>query len=942
MKIESTVVHLKTPHLQRELIIGDRQVGKTAIAVDAIIHQARLRQHEADYVMGEPSSTVGAEKAGSTCVYVAVGQKRSSVAQLNKKLEEAGAMDWTVIVAATASDSAPLQFGRRCALIPMETPRRNGGPDFYGNRFSGTRFSGIGLRARQEVVSNMVRFTKLINNLRRKEIQRFQDHKQCSFLQYASYRETGFGAFAYVSSSYQRGIFSQTVWKFKGLQRPKFDAQQYNLRGYYAGANEVKGTSKVHGKLPCKSGVRVTDLVVWKPTTSLVCEAPQPYKFLHLAFKAMGKIGNFNIKQFNAYKLALCLAKIDHYSILASQNKGYLGMVDLMSIVSDPSFLLYCYGLIKKTKQTVGIDHVLPTGITERGLLKLSSELKDGKYRPKPTKRVMIPKADKSKLRPLGIASTKDKIVQKALKTVLEPLYEPIFSDTSYGFRPSRSCHKALSHIEFQWPNTIWLLEFDFRQAFDKINHHVLISQLCRRFRDPKINRVIWDMLKTGYIHLKGHVDSKLTLSEGTPQGSILSPLLCNIYLDQLDKYILQELIPKYSSAHPSKMGLSKKKVSSDYRDAVIRVGDNKWSPVYDQIKDLAPNVPYKTRLKILRQLRVAEAQKTNIPMYEDVDKFRLTYVRYADDFLLGFIGTKSTAKSILAEILWFCESELKMGINPDKTGIRHRSQGVMFLGYKIWLDANNTVSSSGPSRATRTRLMFSVPVAQLFKKYADKGFFTKARKGTVDKYVARRQDKWLFLKPYFIVQRYNSVVRGLINYYSGSERLMDIYHVIYTLRRSAALTLAHHKKRISAKWAFKTWGPNLKVELPCPSTDKVKNAEFFFPSLEKHNYRWGSSDIGEVSRKVIAGFPLAKTMTLVKAAKELQCSIPNCNNQASDWHHIRHRRKVAGTDSEKSFQVVHARQIPVCKKHHRDIHAGRYDGVSLNKIHGYETEADK
>ena len=97
--------------MQRELIIGDRQVGKTAIAVDTIIHQTALRQLEADYVnLKSAASCVGAEKAGSTCVYVAIGQKRSSVAQLAKKLEEVNAMPWTVIIAATASDSAPLQF----------------------------------------------------------------------------------------------------------------------------------------------------------------------------------------------------------------------------------------------------------------------------------------------------------------------------------------------------------------------------------------------------------------------------------------------------------------------------------------------------------------------------------------------------------------------------------------------------------------------------------------------------------------------------------------------------------------------------------------------------------------------------------------------------------------------------------------------------------------
>lgn len=115
------------------------------------------------------------------------------------------------------------------------------------------------------------------------------------------------------------------------------------------------------------------------------------------------------------------------------------------------------------------------------------------------------------------------------------------------------------------------------------------------------------------------------------------------------------------------------------------------------------------------------------------------------------------------------------MRMNQDKTGFRHQSQGVIFLGYKVWLDAKTTVSSSGPSRSTRTRRMFSVRVAKRFKKYADKGFFMKARKGGGDKYVARRQDKWRFFKPYFIVQRYTSVVRGLMNYISGSERFMPI-----------------------------------------------------------------------------------------------------------------------------------------------------------------------
>jgi retron-type reverse transcriptase len=702
------------------------------------------------------------------------------------------------------------------------------------------------------------------------------------------------------------------------------------------------GTFKVSGS-PDKSGERVTDSTARLETTSaLVCEAPQPDKFLKLAINTMKKMGNVNPELFNVYKLAVALAKIDFYGELARRDKvKNIGCVDLISILCEPSFLLYCFSLIKRGPQATGIDNILPTGMTSKAIIKLAQELKTGTYRPKPTKRVMIPKADKSKLRPLGIASTKDKVVQQALKLILEPLYEPIFLDVSYGFRPNKSCHKALFDIEHQWPGTVWLLEFDFRQAFDKINHHVLISQLSRRFHDPRINRIIWSMLKTGYIHLKGLVDSKLTLTEGTPQGSILSPLLCNIYLHQLDLWIVQDLIPRYSVNYPGTTGV-RKRISEAYRNAVFRWKSNEWSDVLMSASKHSPDVALKDRKKIIQRLRTMQAMKADVPYYEDLDLYRLNYARFADDFLLGFIGTKASAKAILTEILWFCEAELKMGVNSEKTGISHKSQGVMFLGYKIWQQGETTVGCGNYQRRSRTRLMFTIPVHKLFKKYSDKGFFIRAKKGnlggTGERTVARRQDKWLFLKPYYIIHRYNAVVRGLINYYKGSERLSDLYHIIYTLRRSAALTLAHHKNKKTAQWAFKTWGPELKVAMGEGENDSEKHVEFYFPSLEQHKNRWGQENVNDISRNLISGFPVPKSMALIQSASELACSIPGCHNQASDWHHLRHKRKIGQSGSARVLAVAFARQIPVCKRHHELIHTGKYDGVNLKKIPGYET----
>jgi hypothetical protein len=327
----------------------------------------------------------------------------------------------------------------------------------------------------------------------------------------------------------------------------------------------------------------------------------------------------------------------------------------------------------------------------------------------------------------------------------------------------------------------------------------------------------------------------------------------------------------------------------------------------------------------------VEEAKALNIPYYSKTNSNRLTYSRYADDFLLGYRGTKQEAREILVEVLNFCETTLKMGVNPEKTGIAHKEDGVIYLGYKIWLDKDMTLETSG-QRTVRTRMKFSVPLEKLYKKYAEKGFFKKAKRNNAIRYVARKQDKYMFMEPYYIVQRYNAVVRGLINYYSGSERLSHLYRLLYDLRRSAALTLAHSKKKKSASWSFNKWGSELKIQTP-----DNKETEFYLPSLEKRKERWGKGDVNEISRTTIQGFAYPKTLTFVKSASELECAIPKCNNQAIQWHHIKHRRKIGGKGLRRQFVIAAARQIPVCKMHHSQIHKGQYDGPNLRGIKGYE-----
>lgn len=243
-----------------------------------------------------------------------------------------------------------------------------------------------------------------------------------------------------------------------------------------------------------------------------------------------------------------------------------------------------------------------------------------------------------------------------------------------------------------------------------------------------------------------------------------------------------------------------------------------------------------------LQTIRIENAKFLDVPYYEKSD-IGVNYVRYADDFLIGLRG-KEVAKRIVQEIVWFCEGyALKMQINPENSGIRHVSDGVIFLGYKLFLNRSLPLPAFGEQRAKHTRMMFGVPIERLLKRYAEKGFVRK-RKGTRDKYVARYQTKFVGLPPYLVITRYNAVVRGLVNYYRGSERLSYMGELLHILRKSAALTLAHQQKSRSASYAFKRWGKNLTVS----TTDsKQQPLRFEIPSLAKE---WKGGDVNELTRR--------------------------------------------------------------------------------------------
>lgn len=600
----------------------------------------------------------------------------------------------------------------------------------------------------------------------------------------------------------------------------------------------------------------------------------------------------------------------------------------LYKTLCNPCVLLIAYSSLKGKKAS-GVDDVPIENVTLASMISLSKELQNNKYSPNPTKRVFIPKAN-GKMRPLGIASSKDKIVQKTLLIILEPLFENVFLDSSHGFRPNRSCHSALKSIYYRWRGIKWFIECDFVSCFDRISHSIVLSIFNEYVDDYWTSNLLNRFLKKGYIHFGGLCDSQLELRLGTPQGSIISPLICNILLHKLDSF-MEEYINKYSNYDSSNM-----KISEEYCKSRKYMGTD-WKPVWKNLRELTHKSVSGDKIRAaLRTIRKLDAATRGVRYYqEDPNMIKIQYIRYADDFIIGLISDKKFALKTLCTVSLFSDS-LGMRLNIDKSGVKHHEKGTLFLGFKIYGDYGFNVkwrkNKDGHSqRVGNVVLKFGIPLEKLFERYADRGFFQKVKKKKSGKFVGRRQDKWLFLDhEYDIIQRFNSVVRGIKYYYSCSTYRSVLDRFWHILKRSAALTLAHKNKKRSTKWAFDKFGNNLTVT----NRKGDKTVSFEIPTADgKIKFANGKLDYMLV---VPRGVPLPITLTAVCSASELDCAIPNCTLKASEWHHIKHRKRIKGNQKLRAIYAYTAKQIPLCKNHHNWVHTGKYDGPSLRKLPGY------
>lgn len=408
----------------------------------------------------------------------------------------------------------------------------------------------------------------------------------------------------------------------------------------------------------------------------------------------------------------------------------------------DIYFIAYKNLYANNGAATKGVNDDTADGFSEEKVAKIIKLLASEEYIPNPVRRTYIEKQNSQKMRPLGIPTFTDKLVQEVLRMILEAIYEPIFLNCSHGFRVGRSCHTALKDIRNGFTGIRWFVEGDIKGCFDNIDHAVLTGCINNKVKDAKLIKLIYKFLKAGYMeNWKYH-----TTFSGTPQGGIISPLLANIYLHELDRFV--------------------EKLKQEFDEPATE----SYTPEYKRIANTLYNVRRRIRnakneerkAVLLAEYNAIRAELLKTPAKSQTDK-KLRYIRYADDFLIGVNGDKENCKWVKARIAEFIKNTLKMELSEEKTLITHSSQSARFLGYDVRVRRNDCIKPSGLGFTKRTlnnKIELLIPLDEKIKKFLfDNKVVKQDEHGQMSPI---RRTSLLRLTDLEVVSSFNAELRGI------------------------------------------------------------------------------------------------------------------------------------------------------------------------------------
>ncbi len=568
----------------------------------------------------------------------------------------------------------------------------------------------------------------------------------------------------------------------------------------------------------------------------------------------------------------------------------------------NPDHYLKGYGRIYRNfgAMTKGSTEETVDGMSVRKIHAIIDLLKQERYQWSPVRRVEIPKPN-GKKRPLGIPTWGDKLVQEVLRALLEPYYEGKFSDRSHGFRPDRGCHTALNEVRKTWTGTVWFIEGDIKGAFDNVDHSTLLDILRRDIKDGRTVQLIENLLKAGYMEDWRYHDS----SSGTPQGGIISPLLFNIYLNDLDRFVEDTLV-------------------AEYTEGSVRRNNPAYTKIGRLIKKARERGDIAEANRLLKDRRGLTAGDPVDGGYR-----RLRYIRYADDFLMGFIGPKNEAAVIRDRIGEFLGQKLRLTLSEEKTLITHAvDEKAKFLGYEITVTREGDLLAANGTRAANGRIALLMPqtVVHRYNNRYSKG-------GRIVHRVELLADNDLT-----IIQRYQNVLQGVYNYFCMAinvSRRMN--YLRWLLEMSMTKTLARKHQcsvtNIYRKYRGEVLGLKvIQAAQQRPGKTPLTATFGGFPMVRVPG-GIGTAEFGFEAAWFPPGNKRSEVVQRLLAGK---CELCGVTGEPLEVHHIRKledldrpgRRPKEGW--EKIMSARKRKTLVACGKCHDNIHAGRYDGPRL------------
>ena len=556
----------------------------------------------------------------------------------------------------------------------------------------------------------------------------------------------------------------------------------------------------------------------------------------------------------------------------------------------------------KPGNMTAGTDGKTVSGMSIERIEQLIESLKNETYQPAPSKRAYIPKKN-GKKRPLGIPSFNDKLVQEVVRMILEAIYEGSFEHTSHGFRPGRSCHTALISIQKSFTAVKWFIEGDIKGFFDNIDHDVLVQILRERISDDRFIRLIRKFLKAGYVEDWTFHNTY----SGMPQGGIVSPILANIYLDKLDKYV-KEYIRHFDMGTKRRPGKESNDLTNERKRTVRKLR---------KVKDGAEKAALVARLKAIEQERAA------FPSGDEMDGSyrRLKYIRYADDFILGVIGSKEDALRIKEDIKSFLSESLALELSEEKTLITHTGKSAKFLGYEITVTRDNHQRRDVRGCLRRTygkRVRLNVSMATLRDKLLEYGAMEIKLRNGKEVWKPKCRSGLIFNDDLEILDRYNRETVGFCNYYLIANNCVVLHNFRYIMEYSMYKTFAG-KYRSTVRKINKKYRCNKLFTVKYEQKGVIKSRTFYKTSFKRRTTAFnGSCDIEPYS---IADVSRTNLTDRLKAEK---CELCGATGKLI-MHHVRNLKDLKGKESWKRLMSARKRKtIALCPSCHRLRHLGK------------------